>query len=65
MFNIKFGAGAVGDGAASRYDSGSTKIMRLLADPAPTLQHWKLIVSYTKDSGQSRVSIVGGRVAGY
>jgi hypothetical protein len=33
MLNIKFGTGAVG--AGSRYGSGSTKMMRLLAAPAP------------------------------
>jgi hypothetical protein len=32
MFNDKFEAGAVG--VASRYGSGSTKMMRLLAAPA-------------------------------
>jgi hypothetical protein len=32
MMNIKVGTGA---GAASLYGSGSTKIMRLLAAPAP------------------------------
>jgi hypothetical protein len=33
VFAIKFGAGA-----ASRYGSGSTKMMQLLAAPAPALQ---------------------------
>jgi hypothetical protein len=36
MLNITFGAA----GAASHYDSGSTKLMRLLTAPAP--QHWFL-----------------------
>jgi hypothetical protein len=37
MLNIT--VGAVVAGAASRYESGSTKMMRLLAAPAP--QNWK------------------------
>jgi hypothetical protein len=42
MLNITFGAGTIGTraGAASRYSSGSTKMMRLLAAPAP--QHWSV-----------------------
>jgi hypothetical protein len=36
MLNFSFGA--VGAGAASRYGSGSKKMMRLLA--ASDLQHW-------------------------
>jgi hypothetical protein len=35
---IKFGAEAVGAGAASLYGIGSVKMMRLLS--APALQHW-------------------------
>jgi hypothetical protein len=39
MLNIRFGAGAVGAGTTSRYGSGSTKIMRLLAAPGPQQGH--------------------------
>jgi hypothetical protein len=43
MFNTIVGTGAVGAGAASRYGSGSgssyDQKMRLLAAPAPALQH--------------------------
>jgi hypothetical protein len=35
MMNIKFEAGAVRAGAASRYGSAFTKRMRLLAAPGP------------------------------
>jgi hypothetical protein len=35
MFSIGFVAGAVGAGAASWFGSGSTKMMQLLAAPAP------------------------------
>jgi hypothetical protein len=38
MLNNTLRAGTVGAGAASRYDSGSDQMMRLLA--APALQHW-------------------------
>jgi hypothetical protein len=34
MLNISFGAEAVVAEAASRYGSGSTKMMQILADPA-------------------------------
>jgi hypothetical protein len=40
MFDSTFGAGAVGDGAALRYGSGSDQKVRLLA--ALALQHWKI-----------------------
>jgi hypothetical protein len=40
--NTMSGAGAVGARAASRYGSGSPKILRLLA--APALQHWSAIL---------------------
>jgi hypothetical protein len=39
MLNIMFRAGTVGAGTTLRYGSGSNKMMRLLAPPAP--QHWK------------------------
>jgi hypothetical protein len=39
MLIISFGAG---DGAASRYSSGSTKMMQLRAAPAPAPQHCSL-----------------------
>jgi hypothetical protein len=42
MLNIAFRAEAVEDGAAgaaSRYGSGSIKMMQLLAAPASALQH--------------------------
>jgi hypothetical protein len=41
MFNAIVSAGDVGagTGATSRYGSGSDKMMRLLADPAPAPQH--------------------------
>jgi hypothetical protein len=42
MFYITFRAGAVGARATSRYDSGSTKMMRLLAALAP--QHYSLVL---------------------
>jgi hypothetical protein len=35
MFDTTVGTGAVGAGVASRYDSGSAQMMRLLAAPAP------------------------------
>jgi hypothetical protein len=38
MFNAIVGAGNIGAGSASRYGSGSVKMMGLLVDPAP--QYW-------------------------
>jgi hypothetical protein len=38
MLKVTFGAVGARAGAASRYGSGSTKMMRLLA--APALKHW-------------------------
>jgi hypothetical protein len=35
MLNFKFGAGAAEAGAASHYDSRSTKMMQFYAAPAP------------------------------
>jgi hypothetical protein len=46
LFNIMFGAGAVGAGAALRFGSGFTKMMRLFVAPAQQhclkQQHFKL-----------------------
>jgi hypothetical protein len=44
MVSLKFGAGAVRNGAASRCDTGSTKIMGFHAAPAPH-QCFQLVVS--------------------
>jgi hypothetical protein len=44
MLNITFGAFVAGAGAASRYGSGFTKMMRLLAAPAP--QHCFSVVYF-------------------
>jgi hypothetical protein len=52
MLNIRFGAGAVGAGAASCCGSGSTKIMRLRLHN--TAFDWRVGLCFTAQAGTDR-----------